>query len=485
MGHQILQARLQEGDPPLVIDLDGTLLRSDLLIETGLVFLHNQPHRFVTLLQWLKQGKATLKHKLACATELDVSVLPYDSDVIALIKAERERGRRVILATASNRRLADQVARHLALFDDVLASDEDRNLTAHAKRDQLVQMFGARGFDYAGNSRDDLSVWGAARQAYVVNASSRVERLARKIGNVAGTLKSARPVLRDWARALRLHQWLKNILIFVPLLASHRHTELPLLIDAMLAFLCFGLCASSVYILNDLLDLRDDRHHARKRSRPFASGKLSIQSGLIAFPALLITAFTLARWQLPLAFTTGMVVYYVLTLAYSLSIKRRMVVDVITLAALYTLRIVIGAVALDIPLSFWLLGFSMFIFLSLAFVKRYAELFQVHAAGTRGKARGRGYFSDDLQMIGSLGAASGYMAVMVLALYINDARTTQLYTRPELIWFACPLLLTWISRVWMLAHRGRMNEDPIIFAVRDRTSLGIVGLLALVFWSAI
>jgi 4-hydroxybenzoate polyprenyltransferase/phosphoserine phosphatase len=471
-------------EPPLVVDLDGTLLRSDLLIETGLVFLRDQPHRLLAPVRWLAQGKARLKQELAQATNIDVSVLPYDKAVIDFIQGERGRGRRVVLATASHRKLADQVALHLPLFDEVIATEANRNLSAQVKRDVLTQTFGKGGFDYAGNSRDDLPVWRAARQAYVVNAHPSIERRACEFGNVTAVMRSRKPAVRDWIKALRLHQWLKNLLIFVPLLAAHRYTELPLVIDAMLAFLCFGMCASSVYVLNDLLDLRDDRHHPRKRSRPFASGRLSIQSGLVVFPALLCTAFGIALWKLPLTFAAGLGVYYGLTLAYSLALKRRMVIDVITLAALYTMRIIVGAVALGIPLSFWLLAFSMYIFLSLALVKRYAELFQVRAQGAIEKARGRGYFADDLQMIAGLGAAAGYMAVMVMALYINDAHTTQLYKRQEFIWLACPLLLTWISRVWMLAHRGQMNEDPVIFAVRDRVSLSIGALLVLVFWMA-
>jgi 4-hydroxybenzoate polyprenyltransferase/phosphoserine phosphatase len=472
-------------EPPLVVDLDGTLLRTDLLVECGLLFLRDQPHRLLAPLQWLSRGKAALKHALAHETELDVSVLPYDEAVIELIRTERGRGRRVVLATASHQRLAERISGHLALFDQVIATDADHNLSAREKRDALVHAFGERGFDYAGNSGDDLPVWGAARHAYVVNASPSVEDRARQLGNVTAVLRSEAAGPREWLKALRLHQWLKNLLIFVPLLAAHRYLELRLVADALLAFLCFGLCASSVYLLNDLLDLRDDRHHPRKRARPFASGRLSIQSGLTVFPLLLVAAFALAGWRLPPAFLAVLVTYFVLTVAYSMALKRRMVIDVITLAALYTLRIIAGAVALSVPLSFWLLAFSMFIFLSLALVKRYAELFQLRAAGGDAPARGRGYFPGDLQMIAALGAASGYMSVMVLALYINDERTTQLYRQPEFIWLACPLLLTWISRVWMLAHRGQMNEDPVIFAMEDRLSLLIGALLALVFWAAI
>lgn len=473
------------GDPPLVVDLDGTLLRSDLLLESALVFLRDQPHRFFAPFHWLMRGKASLKYELAQATEIDVSILPYNKAVIEFIADERGRGRRVMLATASYHHLADQIAGHLALFDEVIATDIRRNLSANAKRDVLVQMFGKHGFDYVGNSQDDLPVWAAARQGFIVNASPPIERQARKIGNIAGVLRSEKPELLDWVKAIRLHQWVKNFLIFVPLLAAHRYTEPSLVLDALFAFLSFSLCASSVYILNDLLDLRDDRHHARKRSRPFASGRLSLQSGLAMFSALLVAAYGIALWELPLAFMAGLTTYYALTLAYSLALKRIIVIDIIVLAGLYTLRVIIGGIALRIPLSFWLLAFSMFIFLSLALVKRYAELLNVVSQGSAEKVRGRGYIPVDLQLIATFGAASGYMAVLVLALYINDAHTAELYKHPEFIWFTCPVLLTWISRVWMLTHRGEMNEDPVTFAVRDPSSLVMGVILAFLFWIAI
>jgi 4-hydroxybenzoate polyprenyltransferase len=290
--------------------------------------------------------------------------------------------------------------------------------------------------------------------------------------------------IRDWIKAFRVHQWLKNLLVFVPLLASHRYTELPLLQTALLAFLAFSLCASSAYILNDLLDAADDRLHPTKRFRPFASGRLSIRSGAIVFPLLLVGVFAAALAFTPIRFVGILSVYYALTLAYSMQLKRRMVFDVISLAALYTLRVIAGAAAVGVPLSFWLLALSMFMFLSLALVKRYAELFQLRTAGAEEKARGRGYYSSDLEMLASLGASSGYMSVMVLALYINDANTAHLYEHIEVIWLACPLLLTWITRMWMMTHRGFMNDDPVVFAVRDRISLILGVLVAAVFWLA-
>lgn len=469
---------------PLVIDLDGTLLRSDLLLETGMLFVRSRPLSLVKLFAWLLKGRSVLKEGLAHATHIDVSVLPYDSAVVELIESARRNGRAVVLATASHHSLAERIAEHLQLFDRVLASNAERNLSAHSKRDLLVECYGEGGFDYAGNSHDDIPVWAAARQAYVVNPESGVERRARAQGNVERVIRSNQSGLKDWLKALRLHQWMKNALIFVPLLAAHQLTNPALLWQGILAFLFFGLCASSVYLLNDLLDLADDRHHHSKRHRPFAAGRLSIRSGLIAFPVLLVGAFAGALLLLPWQFAGALAAYYILTLAYSLSLKRQMAVDVIALAMLYTMRIIAGAAAFNLSLTFWVLAFSMFIFLSLALVKRYAELREARRKGHTEKTRGRGYYPDDLEMISSLGAASGYLAVMVLALYIHDQTTVAMYSYPQAIWLACPLLLFWITRIWMLTHRGQMHDDPVVFAIRDRTSLVIGVLFGLVFWVA-
>ncbi|HLD65715.1 MAG TPA: UbiA family prenyltransferase [Pseudomonas sp.] len=470
--------------PPLVIDLDGTLLRSDLLLETGMAFVRSQPLQLFKPFSWLAKGKASLKEGLALATHLDVSVLPYDPEVIAFIEAERESGRRVVLATASHHSLAERIALHLNLFDQVLATEGKCNLSAHRKRDLLVEHYGEQGFDYAGNSQDDMPIWASARQAYVVNPESGVERRARAQGNVEQVLHSNPARLKDWLKALRLHQWMKNVLVFVPLLAAHQLTDPLLLWQGLLAFLLFGLCASSVYLLNDLLDLADDRHHHSKRNRPFAAGRLSIKSGLVAFPVLLGAAFAGAAFLLPWQFSAVLLAYYVMTLAYSLSLKRRMAVDVIVLAMLYTVRIIAGAAAFGLALTFWVLAFSMFMFLSLALVKRYAELLEAKRKGNSEKIRGRGYYPEDLGMIASLGASSGYLAVMVLALYIHDQATTMLYSQPQIIWLACPLLLFWITRIWMLTHRGHMHDDPVVFAFRDRISLTVGALFCLVFWAA-
>ena len=470
--------------PPLVIDLDGTLLRSDLLIESGFAFIRDNPTRLFAPLKWLLSGKAVLKGQLARSTPLDVTVLPYDAEVIELLERERTRGRQIVLATASHKIYADQIAEHLKLFDRVLATENTTNLSRQNKRDRLVELFGENGFDYAGNSHDDLPVWEAARDALLVNPEPGVASKAGKIANVVHVVTTKTSQYTTWVKALRIHQWVKNLLLFVPLLASHRVNEIDLLLNGCLAFLFFGLCASSVYLLNDLIDLEDDRHHSSKRYRPLASGALPLKAGLLAIPVLLVSAFAGAALLLPWEFTISLALYYLLTLAYSMLLKRKVVIDVITLASLYTLRIISGTFAFGVELTFWMLAFSMFIFLSLSLIKRYAELQEARSAGIEEKSRGRAYYPNDLEMISSLGAASGYLAVMVMALYIQDSNTVSLYDNPQIIWLACPLLLYWITRVWLITHRGEMHEDPIVFALKDKTSLLVGFLFASIFWIA-
>lgn len=470
---------------PLVVDLDGTLLRTDLLLETGLAYLREQPLHCLDPALWLlRSGKAGLKRRLAEATRIDATTLPFEPAVIALIREARADGRSVVLATASDDALARRVADHLGLFDEVIASDGFTNLSAGRKRAALVSRFGEGGFDYVGNARDDLPVWEAAREAYVANPAPGVlARLARRPRPMR-MVRTQHATLAAWINAFRLHQWLKNLLLFVPLFAAHRVGEPSLLALGLFAFVVFGLCASSVYVLNDLLDLAADRQHPTKRERPFASGRLSPRIGMLLAPLLLVVAFGCAATLLPVGFVAVLGAYYVLTLGYSLRIRRYMMVDVIALALLYTLRIVAGAAALGIPLSFWILAFSMFMFLSLALVKRYSELHHTRALDAAPDF-GRGYVPADLGMIASLGGSAGFMAVLVLALYINDLNDGTVYRHPQLIWLACPLLLYWIGRTWLLTRRGEMDEDPVIFAMRDRTSLLVGTLFGLVFWAAI
>jgi len=470
---------------PLVVDLDGTLIRSDLLVESGFAFLKQNPLKVFNTIKWILSGKAKLKKELAQRVSLDVTTLPYVQEVIEFIIQERHKGRKIVLATASHMIYARQIADHLKLFDEVIATEEEINLTSTRKAERLISLYGKAGFDYAGNSMDDLAVWSCSRKAIVVNPERGVLDKARKIGNVDQIIDPKKTFIKTLFKALRIHQWAKNALIFVPLLASHQLLQLDKIADGLLAFITFGLCASSVYLLNDLLDVQDDRHHQTKCNRPFASGTLSIKTGVILFPFLLISSFVGAYFWLPVNFLFALIIYYALTVLYSFSLKRMVIIDVIVLALLYTMRMIAGTFALEVELTFWMLAFSMFIFLSLALVKRYTELSEARSAGNPEKARGRGYYPDDLEMISSLGAAAGYISVMVLALYIQDEATISLYKQPQFIWLACPILLFWISRIWLLAHRGQMHDDPVVFAIKDKVSI-VVGLLfGLIFWLAV
>jgi len=469
-------------DLPLVVDLDGTLIKTDLLAETASSFLIEQPARAYRLFGWLAAGRTTLKARLAEDTRVELAALPYNEELLEWLRAEKQRGRRLVLATASHQTLAEGVAEHLGLFDEVLGSDGATNLKSQAKCDALVARYGERGFEYVGNDWPDVAIWRGAAQAHVVSRSRRLIEAARQHGNLGRVLDDGRlSPAAGLLRAMRPHQWLKNLLVLVPLLAAHHYDSALGVMQALLAFVVFSLTASSVYLLNDLVDVGDDRHHARKRRRPFASGQLSLMAGWLAWPLLLAAGAGLAVMGLPPRFLGALAVYFVLTLAYSFRLKQVPVVDVLSLAALYTLRIVAGAFAVSVELSFWLLSFSMFVFLSLAFIKRYSELYAARQAGQSQPLRGRGYIQQDLELVSSLGSNAGYIAVLVLAFYIQDGHTARLYAHPTLIWLACPLMLYWISRAWLIAHRGQMHDDPIVFAIKDRASWLVGALLGAVF----
>lgn len=460
---------------PLCVDLDGTLIHSDLLLESFLLLLKRNPLCLFMLPVWLLGGKARLKSEIASRVALNGSALPYTKPLLAWLRAQKDSGRPLWLVTASDHRLAQAVADHVGLFDGVLASDGQTNLAGGNKAAELVRRFGDKGFDYAGNHRVDLKVWAHARKAIVVNAGQPLVTAAGKLTDVAHVFPPFAGLFKVVAKALRVHQWAKNALVIVPLLAAHRLSELPVLIDGVLAFLAFSLCASSVYLLNDMLDLEADRQHHTKCNRPFAAGRLSLVFGLLAAPALLMLAL-LISCLLPLKFLLVLAVYYVATLLYSFGLKKVVMVDVLALAGLYTIRIVAGAAAMVIPLSFWLLMFATFIFLSLAIVKRYAELFAMRQQGKL-KAKGRGYQVEDISLLQSLGAASGYLSILVLGLYLNSPDIAKMYAQPKIAWGLVPIMLYWISRIWMETHRGNMHDDPLVYALKDRVSL-LTGLAA-------
>ena len=456
---------------PLCVDLDGTLVRSDLLFESLMALLKRNPLYIFCVPLWLLRGKAAFKAALAARVSLNPAALPYDREVLDWLKIECAAGRRLWLCTAANEQLADLVAAHLGIFQGVLASDERVNLAGANKAARLVEYFGERGFDYCGNEQRDLAIWKRAHGAIVVRGGQRLEREAARDTSLVRAFPANSHKLRAAIKALRPHQWAKNALLFVPLLAAHRAGDASALAGAGLAVLAFCACASSVYILNDLLDLEADRAHPRKSRRPFAAGDLSIGVGLALAPCLLAVAALVALF-LPWKFAAVLGAYCALTSAYSFYLKRFLLVDALALAGLYTLRIIAGAAAIEVPLSFWLLLFSVFLFLSLAFVKRFAELDALRRQ-QRLRAAGRGYYVEDLNVLQSLGSAAGYLSVLVLALYINSPEIEALYRRPKFVWMLCVLMLYWISRVWMMAQRGHMHDDPVVFALKDRQSVAI------------
>lgn len=489
--HTTPQEKIKEGkmvglreacqEVPLCVDLDGTLLKSDLLYETLLALISRNPLYLFQMPFWLLRGKAAFKRRLVVGAGLRPEDLPYDERILHQLQTTLARPR--VLCTASDAGLAQAVADHLGLFEMVMASDGTTNLAGRHKADALVERFGSGGFDYMGNGSADLHVWRHARRAWVVNAPASLADSAAMLCERGGHYPREGGDFGAWIAALRLHQWLKNLLVFLPLLASHRFLEPAALTKAAMAFLAFGLCASGVYVLNDLLDMSADRAHPRKRFRPFAAGRLPLLQGLIAAPLLALCGFAIALWCAPL-FALVLLAYYATTLAYSLRLKRIPMLDVVVLSGLYSVRIIGGAAAISSGLSFWLLAFSMFLFLSLAILKRYIELLTILDKGDR-RASGRGYDVDDLPLLQSLGGASGYIAVMVLALYINSPESLALYSRPQMLWLLCPLLLYWVSRVWIVAHRGAMDDDPVVFAATDRVSQMVIVICGLIVLGAI
>ncbi len=453
----------------LAVDLDGTLIASDMLHESFWATLARDRRQFArATLALLTGGRAAVKAALAGA-EVDVARLPYKSGVLDEIRKRKEAGAHVVLATASDHALAHAVAEHLDLFDEVLASDGTTNLKGRAKAEALTEKFGEKGFTYVGDAPADLPVWSAAKEAIAVDVTPALKsRISTDLVTEIESAAAPSGRLQAGFRALRPHQWLKNLLVFIPMLLAHE-LGAGTLLTALAAFIAFSLTASSVYVLNDLLDLSADRAHPRKRNRPFASGALPLQAGLVLAPGLFLAGLAIGAFAGPL-FLAVLVFYFLCTLAYSLVLKRLTVIDICMLAGLYTLRVIAGAAATLTPPSVWLLGFSIFFFLAMAAVKRQAELVDLIATG-RDKAAGRAYLPEDLPLITMMALAAGYVSVLVAGLYLTSDAVAELYSFPPALWGICAVLIYWLSRIVMLTHRERMHDDPIVFAVTDKVSL--------------
>lgn len=465
---------------PLVVGLDETLIRPNSLMEMIFGYIGNFPFATFKLPFWLWSGRAALKRKLAESTNIDVTTLPYNENVLVRIRDARAQGRKVYLASASDGHFVQAVAQHLSL-DGWFASNGTINLSGDTKAHRLVEEFGENNFDYIGNGLDDLSVWKRAAAVTAVNPSRRVAsalaKLAKPVDWATDTIDRS-----AWVRILRPHQWIKNGLVIIPLLTAHQFTLHAALLS-LAAVAAFSAGASAVYVFNDLIDIQSDRGHPTKRNRPFAAGGLSIATGLIIGIVFCIIALALAI-TVSSTFSAVLLLYFIITSAYSLVLKRKMLIDAVTLASLYTIRVIGGAVAINVPMSEWLLIFSMFFFLALALTKRYSELAVRFDTGLPNPIN-RDYQIDDLPVISSLAAASGFSAVIVFALYLSSDTVRMLYAHSSLLWLICPLLIYWMSRTLMMSHRRLMHDDPIVFALTDRVSWAVAVLIGLLGFLAI
>lgn len=469
-----------ESDVPLVVDLDGTLIRSDLLVESAFAHVGENPLRIVALLSALRRGKAALKSAIATETAIDVAHLPYDDRVLDLITEARAAGRAIYVASASNERYVAAVAEHIGA-DGWFASDDTTNLSREHKARRLVEAFGERRFDYVGNDAADLPVWAVCRKGWAVQPPPAVRKAIAASAREVTVFDPPPGRVRAWIKLFRVHQWAKNALVFVPLVTAHRF-GLGSIVDAIGAFVAFSLAASAVYVINDLVDLEADRKHPSKRRRPLAAGTVPILAAVPTALGLLAGAGVVALLITPL-FAAVLLAYLVLTTAYTFHLKRKMLIDIVALAALYTIRVIGGAAAISVPVSEWLLGFSMFIFASLALIKRYVELAGRVDADLPDPSN-RNYLKSDLDIVGALAAAAGFNAVTVFALYISSDTVRQLYHHPQALWLACPILMYWLGRALMMAHRRLMDDDPIFFALKDWNSLLAFALIGLIMVGA-
>jgi len=480
-------SRLRGAAVPLVADLDGTLVAGDTLVEGLGRLIAARPALLARLPLWLLRGKAAFKQAVAAQANLAPDTLPFNAAVLARLSEARAAGRPIYLASGADQATAAAVAQHIAEalggpVDGVFASDGAVSLTGARKAARLTAAFGGGGFDYIGDSGRDLPSWRAARQALVVAPSERLLARLYRVASKPEVLPGTVPRPLDYLRALRPHQWLKNLLVFLPMIAAHAFAPGSALL-ALAAFVALSFVASGTYLGNDILDLPEDRAHPSKCRRPLASGGMPMLHGLLAAPLLVLAGLGVAAALSPTVL--GLVaVYVVVTAAYSLHLKRQVFLDVVTLASLYVIRVLVGAAAIGVVPSPWFLAFSMFLFLMLALVKRHKELAGLLAAAQE-RAGGRNYAVGDLPVLAALGAASGFAAVLVLALYLNSPEVDARYRDPALLWLLCPLATYWVGRILILANRGEVDDDPVVFALRDRVSYAVGGLGTAIFLAAL
>ncbi|MCW1884447.1 UbiA family prenyltransferase [Luteolibacter flavescens] len=467
-------------DIPLCVDLDGTFIKSDLLHESLLRLLRHRPWMAFRLPFWLARGKTRLKSRLAAVLPDAATPPAQNEELVDFLKSEKESGRPVYLVTASHEAAVAKVSSAFP-FDEVIASTDTLNLKGENKAAVLVERFGEKGFDYAGDSRADEAVWRRARKAIVVHRSARRIQQLKESFDVDRAFQPAGTTWRDWVKAFRVHQWAKNFLIAVPFLVGHHYHAAWQLAGLLTAFLSMSLCASGTYLWNDLLDLEYDRAHPRKRKRLAASGKSSIPR--VGLASVIMVALGLASgFLLSPSFGLLLVGYIVATLSYSLHFKKVAIADIFMLAMLYLSRVIGGLLISEAVVSFWLFAFTFLLFVSLAAAKRFVELKSVVDSGAA-SIQGRGYRADDLSVVSQLGVAAGVASCIVLGLYSNSDQVTALYERPQWFWGICVVAFYWITRIWFITHRGEMHDDPVVFALKDPGTwiLGVIGIACILF----
>lgn len=453
--------------PPLFVDLDGTLIYTDLLLEVSLKFLKQNPLNIFLLIGWLTKGKANLKHKLAEHMEINAATLPYNHEFLDFLKEQSEQGRKLYLATASHQKYADAIAEHLGIFDGVLATSATFNMKGENKLKHCLEV--SPRFAYAGNETFDFCIFAKADESFLVNPTSAALRLSKK-QPVTRIFLNKVNTFKTFIKAMRVHQWLKNLLLFVPVFVSSLYLELAVWGDAIIGFVLFSLLASATYILNDLLDIEADRSHPRKCLRPIPSGMLTIQQAVLLAIGLFVATLVGSLLFTNTAFQLSILTYLVLTLLYTFVLKTYVIADVISLASLFTIRIIAGAMVIDVVLSFWLLAFSMFTFFSLALVKRCAEL-KLLSKVNKEKASGRDYQVEDYYLMQSFGVTSAFISLLLVAFYVQVAMTNEEYSTPLLLWASLPAFAYWFLRMWLKTNRGEMHDDPIVFSIKNKGSL--------------
>lgn len=469
-------------DHPLVLDLDHTLLRTDLLFESFAAALRRNPLVVLMAILWLIQGKAVLKRRLCEAAPLATDLLPVNPAVVALAEAEFAAGRRVVLATAADELFARRIAARFPFIDDVLASNGRRNLKGATKA-ALLKAHYPGGFVYAGDHGSDLAIWAEASEAVAIGPSRPLARRLEALGKPTTVVASEPAGFRTALRAMRLKQWVKNGLVFAPVGLAGLALSPGAWLQAMLAFAALGLVASATYLVNDIVDLEDDRRHWSKRERPLASGAMRLDLGLRLAAGSAALGFLLASLAGP-AVAAVLALYTAVTLAYSLRLKRIPILDVATLAGLFTLRLFLGVVAIGAVISPWLFVFSMALFLSLSIAKRHTEVVRAVLHGSA-KSGGRGYVARDEPLLLALGLSAGAAAIVLFSLYLTaEAFRIAAYTMPGFLWATPFVLFLWLGRIWLLSQRGELDDDPVAFAIRDRVSLSLGAVLALAFAAA-